>query len=280
MVSLDRLAWDGAWQDAGANLPAAGASSTRANVRNRSWDMQTAKIWRRSTSGPTSCCARCCASTRRIRPATRRRVSTIFATCWRRRASLHAAGARSGASQPARAAQGQRAPPLLLQGHVDVVTTAHQNWTHPPFAADVADGYIWGRGALDMKGGVAMMVAAFLRAHAEGASLPGDVVLCIVSDEEGWQRRRALPHRAASEQFAGVRYALGELGGFTLSLGGQRFYPIMVAEKQACVVVATVRGPGGHASSPARRGERPSSATCSPRSTRAACRSTSRRRRG
>src|SRR5258707_8854641 len=41
------------------------------------------------------------------------------------------------------------APPLLLQGHVDVVTTAHQEWTHPPFAADVADGFIWGRGALD-----------------------------------------------------------------------------------------------------------------------------------
>jgi acetylornithine deacetylase/succinyl-diaminopimelate desuccinylase-like protein len=147
------------------------------------------------------------------------------------------------------------APAILLQGHVDVVTTAHQDWTHPPFAADVADGYIWGRGALDMKGGVAMMVAAFLRAHAEGASLPGDVVLCLVSDEEagGNDGARFLTEQHP-EQFAGVGYALGELGGFTLSLGGQRFYPIMVAEKQACVVTATVRGPGGHASIPRRGG--------------------------
>ena len=54
------------------------------------------------------------------------------------------------------------APPLLLYGHVDVVSTANQNWTHPPFEGKVVDGYIWGRGALDMKGGVAMMLAAFL----------------------------------------------------------------------------------------------------------------------
>ena len=169
---------------------------------------------------------------------------------------VHAAGARSGAAQPDRAAEGHgNAPPLLLQGHVDVVTTAHQDWTHPPFAADVADGYIWGRGALDMKGGVAMMVAAFLRAHAEGASLPGDVVLCIVSDEEaGGNNGARFLTEQHPEQFAGVRYALGELGGFTLNLGGRRFYPIMVAEKQACVVVATVRGPGGHASIPRRGG--------------------------
>jgi acetylornithine deacetylase/succinyl-diaminopimelate desuccinylase-like protein len=60
------------------------------------------------------------------------------------------------------------APPLLLYGHVDVVTTAHQEWTHPPFEGKIIDGYIWGRGALDMKSGVAMMLAAFLRAKVEG----------------------------------------------------------------------------------------------------------------
>src|SRR5262249_52142615 len=54
--------------------------------------------------------------------------------------------------------------------------------------------------------------------------------------------------------FAGVRYALGEFGGFTFHLGNRRFYPIMVAEKQSCVVRATVRGPGGHASTPLRGG--------------------------
>ena len=52
------------------------------------------------------------------------------------------------------------APPLLLYGHIDVVPAVNQTWQHPPFAADIADGYVWGRGALDMKGGVAMMLAA------------------------------------------------------------------------------------------------------------------------
>src|SRR5712691_7835108 len=56
------------------------------------------------------------------------------------------------------------APPLLLQGHVDVVTTEKQAWQHPPFEGSIRDGYVWGRGTLDMKGGVAMMASAFLRA--------------------------------------------------------------------------------------------------------------------
>ena len=53
------------------------------------------------------------------------------------------------------------ASPLLLYGHVDVVSTANQDWRHPPFSGDIAELMIWGRGALDMKGGVAMMTAAF-----------------------------------------------------------------------------------------------------------------------
>lgn len=140
------------------------------------------------------------------------------------------------------------APPLLLYGHVDVVTTEHQTWTHPPFDAVEADGFIWGRGTLDMKGGVAMMLAAFLRAKAEGVSLPGDVILTVVSDEEvgGIMGARYLVEQHA-ERFAGVRYAIGEFGGFTFHTAGKRFYPIMVSEKQSCAVRATVRGPGGHA---------------------------------
>jgi acetylornithine deacetylase/succinyl-diaminopimelate desuccinylase-like protein len=148
-----------------------------------------------------------------------------------------------------------RAAPLLLYGHVDVVTTAGQSWQHPPFEGRIADGYVWGRGALDMKGGVAMMLAAFLRAKAEGLSLPGDVVLAIVSDEEagGDFGAKYLVENHA-DLFAGVRYALGEFGGFTLDIGQRRFYPIMVAEKQMCWMKATVRGPGGHGSLPIRGG--------------------------
>ncbi|SYX84035.1 M20 family metallopeptidase [Paenibacillus alvei] len=57
------------------------------------------------------------------------------------------------------------APPLLLYGHVDVVGIDKQAWSRDPFGGDIHEGFIWGRGALDMKGGVAMPVSAFLRAH-------------------------------------------------------------------------------------------------------------------
>lgn len=155
----------------------------------------------------------------------------------------------------ARLAGSGSASPLLLYGHVDVVTTENQQWQHPPFGGDLADGYIWGRGALDMKGGVAMLVAAFLRARAEGIALPGDVILAVLSDEEagGDFGARFLVEKHP-QHFAGVRYALGEFGGFNMSIGGKRFYPIQTAEKQICWLKATVRGPGGHASMPVHGG--------------------------
>lgn len=147
------------------------------------------------------------------------------------------------------------APPLLLYGHVDVVTTANQQWQHPPFEGKLADGFLWGRGALDMKGGVAMMLAAFLRAKAESTALPGDVVLAIVCDEEaGGDLGAKFLVEEHAEQFEGIRYAIGEFGGFTLFVGKQRFYPIQVAEKQVCWLKATVRGAGGHGSMPVRGG--------------------------
>ena len=148
-----------------------------------------------------------------------------------------------------------QAEPLLLYGHVDVVTAENQVWQHPPFAAEVADGFVWGRGALDMKGGVAMMLSAMLRAKADRLSLPGGVLLAIVADEEmlGSHGARYLVENHA-DLFETVRYAIGEFGGFTLPVGEQRFYPIMVAEKQVCWMEATLRGPGGHGSLPVRGG--------------------------
>lgn len=145
------------------------------------------------------------------------------------------------------------APPLLLYGHVDVVTTAHQQWTHPPFSGVIADGCVWGRGALDMKGGVAMLVSALLRARAQGESFAGDVLLALVCDEEhgGDMGARFLVEQHA-DLFAGVRYALSEFGGFPIYVGGQRFYAIGVAEKQPCPVRMLVRGLGGHGARPLR----------------------------
>jgi acetylornithine deacetylase/succinyl-diaminopimelate desuccinylase-like protein len=140
-----------------------------------------------------------------------------------------------------------KSPPLLMYGHVDVVSTETETWRHPPFSGDIAEGYIWGRGALDMKGGVAMMLSAFLRAKAEGISLPGDVILTVVSDEEKGSEFGAkyLVEKHAN-QFAGVRYAIGEFGGFSFYVGKKVFYPIMVAEKMPIGILLTLRGPTGY----------------------------------
>jgi acetylornithine deacetylase/succinyl-diaminopimelate desuccinylase-like protein len=150
------------------------------------------------------------------------------------------------------------APPLMLYGHVDVVTTAGQAWRHPPFAAEIHGGahgdVLWGRGALDDKGAVAMMMAALLRARTERRP-PGDVLLVVLADEEqGSEAGARFLVRQHPEQFAGVRTALGEGGGYTAWVSGRKVTPIMVAEKQTCAVRVTVRGTGGHGSVPRRGG--------------------------
>ncbi|MBS1914214.1 MAG: M20/M25/M40 family metallo-hydrolase [Bacteroidetes bacterium] len=154
----------------------------------------------------------------------------------------------------ARLAGEGRAPGLLMQGHVDVVTTQGQEWTYPPFAACIADGFIWGRGALDMKGGVAMMLAAFLRTHAAGVPR-GDLMLAVLSDEEAGSTygARYLVHEHPS-LFNGIRYAVGEFGGFTFEIAGRRFYPVQVAEKGICQMRLHLHGHAGHGALSARGG--------------------------
>jgi acetylornithine deacetylase/succinyl-diaminopimelate desuccinylase-like protein len=141
------------------------------------------------------------------------------------------------------------APPLLLYGHVDVVSTENQEWQHPPFGGDLIDGFIWGRGSLDMKGGVAMMVAAFLQAKIEGMVPLGDVMLALLSDEEsgGIFGAKYLIEKHTS-LFEGIRYAIGEFGGCTFYVGKKRFYPIMVSEKLPCMIEASIVGRAGYPS--------------------------------
>jgi len=155
----------------------------------------------------------------------------------------------------ARIPGGGKAPPLLLYGHLDVVTTENQEWQQPPFEGKIVDSYVWGRGALDMKGGCAMMLSAFLRAKSERLELPGDVILVLVSDEEtsGEFGAKFLVEEH-TDLFEGVRYAIGEFGGFSMEIGNQRFYPIQVAEKQICWMRAVFQGLGGHGSMPVRGG--------------------------
>jgi len=143
------------------------------------------------------------------------------------------------------------APPLLLYGHIDVVPAHPSEWARPPFKAEVADGLIWGRGALDMKGGIAMLVCALMRVAAADTQPPGDIILALTSDEETGSRTgmEYLVERHASK-FDGVRHALSEVGGYTYWHRDRQIVPIQVAEKQRCVIRATVRGIGGHPALP------------------------------
>lgn len=143
------------------------------------------------------------------------------------------------------------APPLLLHAHADVVPAAGQAWTHPPFEGRLVDGEIWGRGAIDMKGGLAMMICALGRLAAAGQRPAGDVILAVVADEEqGSAAGASYLADMHARLFDGVRYAIGEEGGAGIDLGGRRFHPVVVAEKRACWLRVTLRGPGGHGSRP------------------------------
>ena len=140
--------------------------------------------------------------------------------------------------------------PLLLHGHVDVVAAEAPRWKHPPFAGEVHDGQVWGRGAVDMKNMVAMSAAVLAVLARLEMPLRRDVIFAAVADEEagcvagsGWLV-------AEHPEKVRAQYALGEGGGFTLYAGAQPVYPIQVAEKGACWIRATARGATGHGSMP------------------------------
>ncbi|HVF76065.1 MAG TPA: M20/M25/M40 family metallo-hydrolase [Acidimicrobiales bacterium] len=141
---------------------------------------------------------------------------------------------------------------LLLHGHLDVVPADPTAWRYPPFSGEVAEGCIWGRGAVDMKHMVAMLVASLRRMAADGTRPRRDLVLCLFADEEGGFRRGSKymveQHR---EVFDGVTAAVGELGGFSVTTpAGARIYPIQVAEKGSVSLRLRARGRAGHASMP------------------------------
>jgi acetylornithine deacetylase/succinyl-diaminopimelate desuccinylase-like protein len=138
------------------------------------------------------------------------------------------------------------APPLLLYGHVDVVPVSDQSWTVQPFAGLIKVGFVWGRGALDMKSGLAMLLSAF--AAMKDSPPPGDVIFCAVSDEEtGGQNGAGFLVDSHPELFAGVKHALGEFGAFSFDLFGRRFMPIQVDERQFVGITAHIAEAGGHA---------------------------------
>lgn len=152
--------------------------------------------------------------------------------------------------------------PLLLLSHLDVVPAPLDGWTHDPFGGDVADGYVWGRGAVDMKGMVALElgVLRLLVAEARAAGLdaasdpiPGlrrDVLFASTADEEAGGHEGAGWLVDHHPEWLRADAALNEAGGVSMAFGGRRFYPIQVAEKGFAVYRLTVRGAWGHGSMP------------------------------
>jgi acetylornithine deacetylase/succinyl-diaminopimelate desuccinylase-like protein len=138
---------------------------------------------------------------------------------------------------------------LLLHGHLDVVPAQAADWSVDPFAGEVRDGCIWGRGAVDMKDMDAMLLALVRRWRREGRTPPRDVVLAFLADEEAGGRLGAhwLVDRRP-ELFEGCTEAVSEVGGFSLTLAGQRFYLLETAQKGLAWMRLTARGRAGHGS--------------------------------
>lgn len=139
--------------------------------------------------------------------------------------------------------------PLLLHGHLDVVPAAAEDWQVPPFAGEILDGYLWGRGTVDMKDFDAMALSC-IRARARAGVLPKrPLVLCFTADEEAGGHKGAEflvnEHR---DEIADCTEAIGEVGGFTTTVRGQRIYLIEAAEKGMAWLRLTARGRAGHGS--------------------------------
>ncbi len=141
-------------------------------------------------------------------------------------------------------------PALLVHGHLDVVPANPHDWQVDPFSAEIRDGCIWGRGAVDMKDMDAMVLALVRQRLREGRRPPRDVVLAFLADEEagGVYGARFLVDNYP-ELFEDCSEAIGEVGGFSYTApGGQRLYPIEVAEKGMAWMRLTATGSAGHGS--------------------------------
>lgn len=142
------------------------------------------------------------------------------------------------------------APPLLLFGHLDVVPVEPEHWTHPPFEAVMADGFIWGRGALDMKNIVATQLAFMLALKRADVRLKRDLVYAATADEEAGGLMGMAWLADNYPDLLDAEYALSEFGGFSLNMGGQRFYMCQTGEKGVAWLKMHTAGQPGHGSMP------------------------------
>ncbi|HET9898937.1 MAG TPA: M20/M25/M40 family metallo-hydrolase [Streptosporangiaceae bacterium] len=140
-------------------------------------------------------------------------------------------------------------PALLIHGHLDVVPADPADWQVHPLSGEVKDGCVWGRGAVDMKDMDAMMLAVIRQRLRQGRKPPRDIVLAFLADEEaGGDHGAGWLVENHPGLFEGVTEAIGEVGGFSTVIGGQRLYLLQTAEKGIAWMRLTARGTAGHGS--------------------------------
>ena len=141
-------------------------------------------------------------------------------------------------------------PPLLIHGHLDVVPADAREWSVDPFAGEVHDEHVWGRGAVDMKDMDAMTLAVIRDWARTGVQPDRDIVLAFVADEEAGGKLGA--HWLVDnhpDYFADCTEAISEVGGFSVTVGGDlRLYLIQTAEKGIGWLKLRAEGRPGHGS--------------------------------
>ena len=139
---------------------------------------------------------------------------------------------------------------LMLHGHLDVVPAQASDWRFDPFAAEIHEGCIWGRGAVDMKDGVGMILALMRSYVRNGIKPPRDIVLQFLPDEEAGSRHGSHWLTAnRKDMFENVSQAIGEVGGYSLTLQNDiRLYLVQTAEKGIRWMKLRAEGTAGHGS--------------------------------
>lgn len=140
-------------------------------------------------------------------------------------------------------------PALVLHGHLDVVPADAANWTVDPFAGEIRDGMLWGRGAVDMKDMDAMILTAMAELLRAGERPRRDVILAFFADEENggiFGAHHLVTHRP--ELFAGAGTAISEVGGYSIDIEGTRAYLVQTGEKSLDWIRLRARGTAAHGS--------------------------------
>ena len=140
-------------------------------------------------------------------------------------------------------------PALVVHGHTDVVPADGSTWQVDPFAGEIRDGMLWGRGAVDMKDMDAMILTALEDLHAEGRRPARDLIVAFFADEENGSvyGSEALV-KAHPDWFAGATEAISEVGGYSVTIGDKRAYLLQTGEKAMLWIKLHATGKAAHGS--------------------------------